>query len=285
MDLAEKELAARIERAIQSSRMEVHYQPRYCVDRGMAFSFEALLRWEMSPAEFIPVAEKAGLIPLITEFVVERVCCDLSWFNFALSEDSGSKGNEIKVSINVSPSLLLDGKLSQRLQESMHRYGIAASSIELEITETESIKDQEATIETVAELRARGHEVALDDFGVGYAGLFYLDMLPVTAVKIDRHFVDGVCHKRSSERIIEHIVNIAGAMGVTVVAEGVENEAQLKRLVAIGVHEIQGFLLGRPVPLEQAVNTALQKKRHFHFEEIAECQAREIAECQARPAA
>lgn len=245
--------------AVESDSMTVHYQPKYCAKTGRVFAAEALVRYDgCSPAIFIPVVEKAGLLWRLTQHVLRIVCADLRCIRIL-------HGEACKISVNLTPALLLNEELPSRVSAILGAYAIPPSMVEFEITETEAIVDYSVTLPVLAALRAQGHDLALDDFGVGFSGLLYLDMLPVTTLKIDRHFARGIGVRSGSERLLAHIVGMAEGMGLNTVIEGVETITQLRRSVDLGVDEIQGFLLGHPAPFEDFLQRLVAAGVHPSF--------------------
>lgn len=234
-----------ISRCIAAGEFSVYYQPRFSVRTGVCVSAEALVRWvtrpESLPDLFISGMERNGCIGVITKFVIETVCRDIG----ALNEITGACP---KISINIAPALFLDELFVIKLQDIISSQGIKPHQVELEITESSVLTDFDAVIRSAATLRAAGFELALDDFGTGLSSLHYLDMVPASVVKIDRHFISGIGVRRTSDYIVASIARLARDMGMLSVAEGVENPAQLSFVTDHGCDEVQGFLLARPMP-------------------------------------
>ncbi|MBS3805829.1 MAG: EAL domain-containing protein, partial [Oleiphilaceae bacterium] len=231
--------------AIERQQMELHYQPQFdrlrrCVD------YEALLRWRhpefgmVSPAEFIPVAEEAGLISPIGLWVIEEAATTMKqWV------EQGFSG---RMAINISARQLADSSLVEHIRGVLEALDLAPGYLELEITETALMEDVTMALEILEGFRSLGVLLAVDDFGTGYSSLAYLKALPVKRIKIDRIFVTGLPDNGQDKVLCRTIISMAHSLGFEVIAEGVETEAQADWLIASGCNELQGFLLGRPGP-------------------------------------
>lgn len=238
-----------LSRSIAAGEFSVYYQPRFSVDGGVCVSAEALVRWtarpDFMPSLFIPRMERDGSIGAITMFVVETVCRDIGRMKECLP------GFCPKISINIAPCLFRDELFVVRLQEAISSHRISPSQVELEITESSVLQDFDAVVSSAASLRAAGFDLALDDFGTGLSSLHYLDLLPASVVKIDRHFITGIGVRRASDRIVSSIIRLVRDMGMLSVAEGVETSAQLSYVADHGCDEAQGFLFARPMPFNE----------------------------------
>lgn len=229
--------------AIQNHQLQLHYQPQFD-RRRQRVGYEALLRWQhdrlgpVSPAEFIPLAEEAGLIEGLGDWVLEQAISRL-----AVWAGQGFSG---RVAVNVSALQLSDEKLGQRIEELLTRFGVSPAQLELEITETALMDDVQLAMATLEQFRAIGLQLAVDDFGTGYSSLAYLKALPVSRIKIDRAFVTGLPDSEQDEVLCRTIITLAHNLGCEVIAEGVETEAQAEWLVRADCDELQGFLLGKP---------------------------------------
>ncbi len=233
--------------AIASGEFGVYYQPRFEARTLAPVSAEALVRWlpdpTLSPCAFIPKMERNGSIGDLTMFVLATVCQDIHQFRARM-------GCWPKVSVNISPALFRDPQSASQLADLVATYGVPPSVIEMEITEGFIQIDLETVVTAVRQLSAAGFEIALDDFGTGMSSLHYLDLMPASTIKIDRHFIIGAGARPTCARIVSSVVKLARESGLASVAEGVETAEQLKYVSALGCHEIQGFLLARPTPFD-----------------------------------
>ncbi|MGB9919817.1 MAG: putative bifunctional diguanylate cyclase/phosphodiesterase [Moorellales bacterium] len=244
----ESQLALERELAGASDRGElvVHYQPRFRLRTPGIAGVEALVRWQhpkrglLLPAEFIRLAEDSGLIIRVDQEVLRLACVQAKTWQ--------QKGYNLTVAVNLSARHFLREDLVDTITRVLKETGLAPSSLELEITETAAVKSPERTRSMLAELRARGIGIAVDDFGTGYGSLHYLKQFPVNTLKIDRSFVSGLPTNRQDAAIAAAVIALAKNLGCTVVAEGVETPPQLAWLQRLGCDEVQGFLLCRPVP-------------------------------------
>jgi diguanylate cyclase (GGDEF)-like protein len=226
-----------LRQAISDGAFEVYYQP--CVDlaNNDITGCEALLRWRhpergmISPAEFIPIAEETGLINQLGEWVLTSACAEATRWP-----------DDIRLAVNVSPVQFRSGTLALKVVASLAASGLAANRLELEITEAVLIRDDEAALAILHQLRAIGVRIALDDFGTGYSSLSYLQRFPFDKIKIDRCFVNDIAEPGGSSSIVQAVVNIAAARHMTTTAEGVETKAQRDLLRTLGCCEMQGYL-------------------------------------------
>jgi diguanylate cyclase (GGDEF)-like protein len=226
-----------LRRAIIDGELEVHYQPLVDLQSNEVTGCEALLRWRhkvrgwISPAEFIPIAEETGLINRLGEWVLKTACAEAATWP-----------NGIKVAVNVSPVQFRSETLSLKVVAALAASGLSASRLELEITEAVLIRDDDAALAILHQLRAFGVRIALDDFGTGYSSLSYLQRFPFDKIKIDRCFVTDIAEPDGSPCIVQAVVNIAAARHITTTAEGVETEQQRDLLRTLGCTEMQGYL-------------------------------------------
>ena len=191
----------------------------------------------ISPAEFIPIAEETGLINQLGEWVLTTACTEAATWP-----------DDIRLAVNVSPVQFKSGTLALKVMAALAASGLAASRLELEITEAVLIRDDDAALAILHQLRAIGVRIALDDFGTGYSSLSYLQRFPFDKIKIDRCFVTDIAEPEGSASIVEAVVNIAAARHMTTTAEGVETEQQRELLRALGCSEMQGYLFSAPKP-------------------------------------
>jgi diguanylate cyclase (GGDEF)-like protein len=232
-----------LRQAISDGAFEVYYQP--CIDlaNNDITGCEALLRWRhpergmISPAEFIPIAEETGLINQLGEWVLTSACAEAATWP-----------GDIKIAVNVSPVQFRSGTLALKVVAALAASGLAADRLELEITEAVLIRDDEAALAILHQLRAIGVRIALDDFGTGYSSLSYLQRFPFDKIKIDRCFITDIAKVGGSSSIVQAVVNIAAARHMTTTAEGVETPQQRELLRALGCSEMQGYLFSAAKP-------------------------------------
>jgi len=234
-----------LRRALDNGELSLRYQPQLSIDRSIR-GFEALLRWKspyygmVSPIEFIPLAEEVGLIASIGNWVMEESC------RFARKlKDKGFKG--LRVAVNVSPRQLEDIGFMSKVELAIQRAGISPAMMEIEITESVIIEGMADSARKLDQIKSMGIGLALDDLGKGYSSLGYLKMLPVDTLKIDKSFVDLIITDKRKASMIGSIINMAHALDMVVVAEGVEQEAQLRHLDRCRCDFVQGYLLSHPL--------------------------------------
>jgi diguanylate cyclase (GGDEF)-like protein/PAS domain S-box-containing protein len=232
-----------LRQAVVDGGFEVHYQPVVDLRRNEVTGCEALLRWRhpergmVSPAEFIPVAEDTGLIDQIGEWVLRTACAEAATWP-----------DQIRLAVNVSPVQLKSQTLALKVTSALAASGLRPSRLELEITEAVLIRDDEAALAILHQLRAIGVRIALDDFGTGYSSLGYLKRFPFDKIKIDRCFVSDITEADGSPAIVQAVVNIAAERSMTTTAEGVETEPQRELLRNLGCTEMQGYLFSAARP-------------------------------------
>jgi diguanylate cyclase (GGDEF)-like protein len=240
---ARRILEVELRQAIIDGALEVYYQPCVNLRDNAITGCEALLRWRhsergmISPAEFIPIAEETGLINQLGEWVLTTACAEATTWP-----------DHIKLAVNVSPVQFKSGTFALKLVSALTASGLAANRLELEITEAVLIRDDEAALAILHQLRGIGVRTALDDFGTGYSSLSYLQRFPFDKIKIDRCFVTGLGEPDGSASIVQAIVNIATARQMTTIAEGVETREQQQLLRALGCAEMQGYLFSPAQP-------------------------------------
>jgi diguanylate cyclase (GGDEF)-like protein/PAS domain S-box-containing protein len=240
---ARRILETDLRQAILDGRFEVYYQPCLGLQNNEITGCEALLRWRhpqrgmISPADFIPVAEETGLINQLGEWVLSTAC-----------REAATWPGNIRLAVNVSPVQFKSGTLALKVIAALAASGLAASRLELEITEAVLIRDDEAALAVLHQLRDIGVRIALDDFGTGYSSLSYLQRFPFDKIKIDRCFVTDIAEPEGSSCIVQAVVNIATERHMTTTAEGVETDQQRQLLRALGCSEMQGYLFSPPKP-------------------------------------
>jgi diguanylate cyclase (GGDEF)-like protein len=241
-------------RALGAGALDVHYQPIVAADGSGVTGVEALLRWThrergaIPPADFIPVAEQMGLMDALGAFVLRRAL------------DDARRWPDLYVSVNLSPVQVRDRRFVDVAREALAQTGVVPSRLMLEITEGVLIDNPEQMIERIAELHAIGVGIALDDFGAGYSNLGYLQRFNFDKLKVDRSFVSALGDSPNASVILQAIVTLGRALGVTVLVEGVETEEQRVLLRLAGCDEMQGFLFARPSPAE-AIDRLIARRK------------------------
>ncbi len=254
-------LEGALRKALKKGEFLLHYQPQYQLrterivgDEGLLHDrvssrlvgAESLIRWRhpgrglVPPMEFIPLAEETGLIEEIGAWVLESACCQLrrwqQWF-----------GSDFKMSVNLSARQLYDPALVDRIAATLAANGLLPEVLCLELTESCLMGSVQESQQQLQRLRSLGVGISIDDFGTGYSSLSYLRRFPVTALKIDRSFVQDIGEHADHQAIVKNIIAMADVLKLEVVAEGVETEQQLSCLYAAGCRTVQGYLLGRPM--------------------------------------
>ncbi|MDE2370489.1 MAG: EAL domain-containing protein [Burkholderiales bacterium] len=238
-------LLADLRHAVADGAFELHYQPKIDVASREIRGVEALLRWNhagrgaIGPAVFVPLAEKSGLIHPLGAWVIEEACRQM--------REWADAGTAMRVAVNLSVHQLRDERLVGRVAESLARHRIDPAHLLCEITESVAMEDTPASQRTLAALARLGVFLSIDDFGTGYSSLSYLRRLPARQLKIDRSFVGDLETSADARAIVDAVVRLAHAMGLTVVAEGVETAGQRDMLCALGCDELQGYLYARPM--------------------------------------
>jgi EAL domain-containing protein (putative c-di-GMP-specific phosphodiesterase class I) len=243
------ELEGALRTALAEEQLTVVYQPIVRLDTGRPCAAEALVRWQhpergpIPPMTFIPVAEDAGLIDTLGTFVRNEALRQLGRWRA-----DGTVDDDFYLSINVSPRQLEDPGFAQVVAGELARHGVPASAVALEMTESVMADGGGVAARVLFELRELGVRLLVDDFGTGFSALGYLRQFPVTGVKIDRSFVSGLGESAEDEEIVRAVVAMARALGLSIVAEGVETRTQRDALAAVGVTQAQGWLWGPGVP-------------------------------------
>jgi diguanylate cyclase (GGDEF)-like protein len=241
---ARRALELDLRHAVANDEFELFFQPLVDLRTNRLSGFEALIRWwhpvrgMVSPAEFIPVAEESGLIVQIGEWVIRRACMDaMTW------------PGRLKVAVNVSPLQFKSPRLLTSVMEALHASALPAGRLELEITESVLLADNEASLATLRRLHELGTLISMDDFGTGYSSLSYLRSFPFDKIKIDQSFVFDLETNQDSRAIVRAIISLGNSMGIRVLAEGVETPEQLELLRGEGCGEVQGYIFSPPRPL------------------------------------
>ncbi|MEJ2743125.1 MAG: EAL domain-containing protein [Gammaproteobacteria bacterium] len=239
-------LVAELKHALHIDELELFYQPQVDVKQNVVIGVEALLRWVhpkhgfISPDEFIPVAEKTGVIKQLTSWVLEAAMCEAAkWY---------SRGVLLRVSVNLSAKNLHSPELPKQIFTLLKKFELPPEAIALEITETAMMLDPARAFRTISELHDYGIRLSIDDFGTGYSSLAYLKQLPVSEIKIDRSFVGGMCRDTGDQVIVNTTLSMSHNLGLEVVAEGVEDERTLIALKRLGCDIAQGYYISKPIP-------------------------------------
>jgi len=235
--------------ALERGEFFLVYQPQMELRTGTIVGVEALLRWQhptlgvVPPVRFIPLLENLGLISEVGQWVLEEACRQAQRWE--------SVGLNLRVGINLSPRQFLEPNLFATIQQVIAETGVQPAHLELEITESLAMQDPTSAITLLGRLRAIGLKIAIDDFGIGHSSLEYLLRFPIDTIKIDRTFVTNITHAQADRVIVRAVTAIGQTMGLSVIAEGVETLRQCDFIEALGVHEIQGYLIGKPMAAAQ----------------------------------
>lgn len=241
------ELETRLRRAIQRDEFELHYQPQLSLVDGRICGMEALVRWQdpvfglIGPNDFIPLAEESGLIIELGNWVLEKACQQaVRW------RDQGFQN--LRMAVNVSPRQFDQPDLVDSVTSVLEQTGLKAEHLELELTEGSIMTHVDQNTVKLSELKRLGVSISIDDFGTGYSSLAYLQQFPIDKLKIDRSFIENISRDRGDLTLVRTIIGLAHNLGLRVIAEGVETEAQLSLVRSEGCEEVQGYLVGRPCP-------------------------------------
>ena len=235
--------------ALNKGEFRVYYQPIADTMNGEIYGYEALVRWfhplrgSVPPTEFIPVAEKIGLINQLGEWVLRTAC-----------EAAASWSSPLKVSVNVSPVQLMNSSLTDTVVTILRTTGLDPYRLDLEITESDVFNENTRSLEILSQLRELGVQISIDDFGTGYSSLSRLSYFPFDKIKIDRSFVINIPDQKDDLDIVRLIISMGKSLHMRIVAEGVETEEQLESLRKLGCDLVQGYLIGKPGPLSSPEN-------------------------------
>jgi EAL domain-containing protein (putative c-di-GMP-specific phosphodiesterase class I) len=246
-------------RGLESDEFVLHFQPVVDLDGSEVRGAEGLVRWQhpelglLPPPDFVPIAEQSGLIGPLTRYVLEH----------AVSECAGwrATGHDLAVSVNLSVRDLLDRDLPNQVSRVLGAYSLPSERLHLEITESMIMSDPERALATVRRLRELGVKISVDDFGTGYSSLSNLKQLPVNELKIDRSFISTLLQDESDLIIVRSTIHLGHDLGLSVVAEGVEDELTLKRLALLGCDLAQGYHLGKPMTGEHFLESLSETER------------------------
>ncbi len=249
MDQAARErsaLAMDMRAGLERGEFMLYFQQQNNTQTGEVVGFEVLLRWLhpkrglVSPVEFIPIAERTGFIMELGDWVLRRSC-----------QEAVKWGNPLRIAVNVAPKQLANANFPQHVRDILKETGLAPERLELEITESGIIADQQNALSIIRQLKAIGVKIAMDDYGTGYSSLSTLQLFPFDKIKIDRGFIDSVVENRQSAAIVRSTLILAQSLNIPVLAEGVENAEHLRFLQDEGCEQVQGYLYGRPQPLSE----------------------------------
>jgi diguanylate cyclase (GGDEF)-like protein len=265
MDLeaeAMRRLEEELRHAIDNNRLDLVYQPQLDLKSGRYVGAEALMRWHhrehgfVSPARFIPLAERTGLVVELGRWALRRACLD-------------SQGlSDFRIAVNISPIDLAAPDCVECVEKLLADTTVDPGRLELEITEGVLIEDTEGALDVLLRLKRLGLRVALDDFGTGYAGLGYLQIFPFDKLKIDQSFIRRIARSRHAASIVRSVVSLAHELDLVVCAEGVETKDQLQLLMAEGCDVVQGFFSGQPMPARQ-LRQLVQRQSNLVAETVA----------------
>ena len=226
-----------------NGEFELYYQPLVNLERQEISGFEALIRWNhpkrglVAPLEFIPLAEQTALIVPIGEWVLRQACSEaMKW------------PHQISVAVNLSPVQFRLRNLPQIVMNALAQSGLPAQRLELEITESALLVDNELTLDILHQLRKLGVRISMDDFGIGYSSLSYLQSFPFDKIKIDRSFVHNLASSADSKAIVRAVAGLGSSLGMTTTGEGVETQGELDYLKEQGCTEAQGYFFSKPRP-------------------------------------
>jgi diguanylate cyclase (GGDEF)-like protein len=272
------EVEVDLRRALKRDELRVYYQPIISLGDGELVGFEALVRWQhpskglLSPADFLGPAEETGLIIPLGEWVLEQSCRDLRTMN-----DQRRRPEPLHISVNLSAAQFVHSDFERRLADTLRSTGVAAETLWIEITETTVLDQPDKAEERIRRLRAMGAEVCVDDFGIGYSSLGYLQRFPFSVIKLDRSFIAKEDPKNAA--IVEALIQLARGLGMEVVAEGLETAEQVALLTNLGAEMGQGYYFAKPMPVEDALG--MVKSAHFRVSKSAHLQT--MREASSKP--
>ncbi|WP_298231363.1 bifunctional diguanylate cyclase/phosphodiesterase [uncultured Azohydromonas sp.] len=255
------ETISSLRHALKNHEFQLHYQPKCDLATGAVVGAEALIRWQrpgrpvVGPNVFLPLAEDAGLMEAIGEWVLHTACLqNRKW------QDAGLP--PISVSVNVSPLQLEKDSLLPQITHALRESGLAPRYLEIEVTENGMMRHIERSMQTLRRLKDLGVRLSIDDFGTGYSSLSHLKSLPMDTLKIDKSFIRNISSDHQNASIVKAVISLGHSLGLKVVAEGVETESEYRHLQLIGCNEMQGYYRGRPVPAQSFSMAYLQAPTH-----------------------
>ncbi|MCG8588401.1 MAG: EAL domain-containing protein [Proteobacteria bacterium] len=247
---------AALDRALEKGELSLCYQPRLELGGLRLVAVEALMRWEspqngvIAPRHFIPFAEETGQIEALGRFALETACRDYGRL-------CSASAVPLRVAVNVSPIQLTQPRFSEQLMDLLHGANVPPSALELEVTETVALQQQDRASMALEDLRGIGVRVALDDFGAGFSSLHTLTVLPLDVLKLDRSLIRNLVDDPKAQAIVESLLMLCHRLGLTVVAEGVDEPEQLDILRPLGCDEVQGFLFSKALDADAVVRWGL----------------------------
>lgn len=242
-----------LHKALSGQQLSVHFQPQLQVDNNQLVGFEALIRWfhpsmgQVSPEEFIPVAETNGLITEIGDWCLMQALQQAKVWNDNLATDE-----KVNIAVNVSSLQFKQHKFAEHIINIVKRSGLPLGLLELEIIETAIMENPQQTIEDLHKLRAAGIRISMDDFETGYSSLAQLKQLPIDVLKIDKSFIDEINQNDSGNAIVKSIIELAHSLGISVVAEGVETQEQFTFLKKSHCDVVQGYYFSKPMDVDKS---------------------------------
>jgi EAL domain-containing protein (putative c-di-GMP-specific phosphodiesterase class I) len=258
----EQQLIEDMRFAIETTQFELYFQPQMALFSRKVIGAEVLIRWQrngqwISPSKFIPLAERAGLIDSLGDWILYTACqkaqnlVNLGW-------------NDLVIAVNISPLQFGHKDFLSKVTKVLKDTGLEAKNLELEVTEGVIIFNEEEAIETLAQLKKLGVHLAIDDFGTGYSSLSYLRKFDIDKLKIDQSFIQDIQHQTADQSIVRTIIELGRNLELKVIAEGVEGNEQQDILASMGCDEIQGFYFSHPLPEEQFIDF-LQKSKSIEI--------------------
>jgi len=244
------DLESELRRALRRDELELHYQPRLCLQSGQIVGLEALVRWRhaerglLTPNEFVPLAEESGLIVPLGYWVISRALRDMQWLR-------GRGLPALHMAVNLSFRQFQDGQLLSTLSRLIEERGVDARWLEFELTETAVMRRSDQVQQTMHALGQLGVRFSLDDFGTGFSSFVHLNSLPIALLKVDKSFVGGMGERPENCQLVRAMINLAHNLNLEVVAEGVETVEQLDLLRQFGCDQVQGYLISKPLPLSE----------------------------------
>lgn len=244
-------LLTELESALLEKQLYLVYQPKLDLRQQRITGVEALIRWDhpsmgmVSPADFIPLAEKTSVINTLTRWVINECCAQASYWL--------KQGHQLEVAINLSARNLLDNNLPGYISDCLERYQLPERLLCVELTESALMSEPERALPNLHAIAANGIRIAIDDYGTGYSSLSYLHKLPIDELKIDRSFIDGLLYCESSQVIVPSTIQMAHKLNLSVVAEGIEEQQIIDLLCAMGCDCVQGYHISRPLPRQQVI--------------------------------
>jgi diguanylate cyclase (GGDEF)-like protein len=249
--------------AVQMAQFTLYYQPKVCTTTGKIVGVEALLRWnhpeygDVAPDKFIPLAEESGIILDIDKWVLGEACRQMKeWQNRGIPS--------FTISVNISAKHFYQGHLLDVIRGILGESGLEAHYLKLEITEGVFIRKVETVIETITSLREMGVQISIDDFGTGYSSLTQLQRLPISEVKLDRSFIQGIKEDSRKSSVVKAVIELAHIMSLSVVAEGIETKEECAYLSELQCDELQGYLFSRPLPYDEFEKLIVNWKGSFN---------------------